>query len=79
MNETALNLMGIFLESAPSNPRMDAFTDYLTNLLTADHDSHFASHVIEIMNEAEFDEKCRVFAAGMKAGMEIAAFYQKGA
>ena len=78
MSNTEKALLSLYFEhNADSSMQINA-ENLIEGTLAADHDKDFANHIMEILHEAIYTEKCNAFKAGFKAGMEVTAFASKG-
>lgn len=78
MSTTEKALLSIYFENSVDSPMQINAENLIENTLTADNDKDFAKHIMEILHEAIYTEKCNAFKSGFKAGMEVATFASKG-
>lgn len=78
MSDTEKALLSIYFESNSDSAMQVNAENLIESTLASDHDKDFATHIMEILHEAIYIEKRNAFKAGLKAGMEVAAFATKG-
>lgn len=79
MNQSAMNVFSAFIENTDDTPEAVSFDEMLHAVLTQTNGKPFAENVRELLWDMIYEERRLAFAAGMKSGMEITAFIQKGA
>ena len=78
MSNTEKALLSLYFEHYADSPMQINAENLIEDTLAADHDKDFANHIMEILHEAIYTEKCNAFKAGFRAGMEITVFASKG-